>query len=164
MNREELRDQLFAPVLQWTRLGRQVNALMIGSMEVIWLRSNGLLRSWPIPDEQQWAEVLAMTKEKIEVPIEALGATVVALHGETQQFLAQTRETSGALVSGALSLATGRGSGESETLPAALGDPLINLALGWYQLWGRAAEVTEQGLRPILRQVQDNASRLGQRG
>ena len=104
-----------------------------------------------------------MSKEKVVVPIEALGATAAAVHGETQQFLAQTREASAALVSGALSLATGRGSGESEPLPTALGDPLINLALGWYQIWGRAAEVAEQGLRPILRQVQDNASRLGQR-
>ena len=44
MNREELRDQLMAPVLQWTALGRQSSELMTGSLAVIHQRSNRLLR------------------------------------------------------------------------------------------------------------------------
>ena len=44
MTQEELRDQLLSPVLQWTRLGRQSSELIVGSLEVISERSNGLLR------------------------------------------------------------------------------------------------------------------------
>jgi hypothetical protein len=40
---------------------------------------------------------------------------------------------------------------------------MLGVALCWYQLWGRTAEVVGQGLRPILRQVEDNANRLGTR-
>ena len=63
MNREEVRDQLLAPVLQWTRLGRQFNQGMLASMEVITQRSYGLLRGHTSGDGHDWEEMALMTRD-----------------------------------------------------------------------------------------------------
>jgi hypothetical protein len=63
--------------------------------------------------------------------------------------------------SSVMALATSRSAEEFGARQLALGEAMIGAALCWYQVFGRAAEVAEQGLRPILRQVTDNAERLG---
>ena len=46
---------------------------------------------------------------------------------------------------------------------AAFGEALLASALCGYQIWGRSAQVAEQGMRVILRQVEDGAGRLAAR-
>lgn len=164
MDRNELRDQLMVPILQWTSLGRQLQALVSGSMEVIWERSHGLLRSLPTLFAGQGTELYLMSSEKVVVPVEALGTTLAALQSQMQQFLSQTAATTSALAGDAMTVG-------SSVLPAPstpenqdeLGEHLLALLLAWYQLSGRLAFVAEQGLQPLLRQVQDNAARLTKR-
>ncbi|MBL8396124.1 MAG: hypothetical protein JNK99_15495 [Candidatus Accumulibacter sp.] len=163
MNREEVRDQLLAPVLQWIRVGRQTNRLMIRSMEVIGQRSNRLLRGTTLREKHDWGEMGAMTREKVAVPLEAVVAMSSAMQSEAQQFLAEGSQATLAVVGSAADLAASRSTDEFRTRQAALGEAMLGVALCWYQLWGRTAEVVGQGLRPILRQVEDNANRLGTR-
>ncbi|MCM8594984.1 hypothetical protein [Accumulibacter sp.] len=160
MNREELRDQLLAPVLAWTRLGRQTSALIVASMEVIGSRSSTLIRANTLRGSHDWPEMCTMTSEKLTVPLQAMLAMASAMQTETRQFLAEAGEAAAALASGAVGMTASGGAGEERGAPADLGHLLISSALVWYQLWGRAAEVLEQGLQPILRQVQSNADRL----
>jgi len=164
MNREELRDQLLWPVLQWIRLGRQTSELMTRSLEVIGERSNSLLRGATLREPHDWAEMGLMTSEKVTISLEALAAMTSALQSEMQRFLTQTSEATLAVASSALTLATSsRGAEDFSARQAALRTSLLSVAMSWYQLSGRAAEVAEQSLRPILRQVQDNSQRLGGR-
>ncbi|MEF8748886.1 MAG: hypothetical protein V5B31_13875 [Candidatus Accumulibacter propinquus] len=160
MNREELRDQLMAPVLQWTALGRQSSELMTGSLAVIHQRSNRLLRGATLREAHDWAEMGAMTHEKVTVPLESAVAMATALQNEAQQFVTQTTEASLAVAGSAMALFGSRSADEFGARQLALGQALANVALCWYQLYGRAAAVAEQGMRPILRQVRDNAQRL----
>ncbi len=161
MHREELRDQLLSPVLQWIRLGRQTSELMVASMAVISERSNGLLRGATLRDSHDWNEMGRMTREKVTVPLASAVAMTSALQGELQQFLTQISEATLAVASSAMTLTSSRSAEDLSARQAALGSSLLDVALIWYQLSGRAAEVAEQGLRPILRQVKDNAQRLG---
>lgn len=160
MNREELRDQLLSPVLQWIRLGRQSSELMVRSMEVISERSNGLVRGVTLRDSHDWAEMGLMTREKVTVPLESAAAMTSALQSQAQRFLTQISEATLAVVSSTMTLASSRSSEDFSARQTALCSSLLGVALSWYQLSGRAAEVAEQGLRPILRQVRDNSRRL----
>ncbi|TLD43972.1 MAG: hypothetical protein FAZ92_03777 [Accumulibacter sp.] len=104
-----------------------------------------------------------MTREKVAVPLEAAVAMASAMQSETQAFVAEAGEKAIALA-GSVAALTGSRSGEDfSDRQAAFGEALRASALCWYQLWGRAAEVVEQGMRPVLRQVEDNAGRLGTR-
>lgn len=166
MTRNELRDQLMAPVLQWISLGRQLQALTSGSIDVIWQRSDGLRHSLPLLSTQQWAELVIMSGEKVVVPIEALGTTFAALQSEMQQFLSQTVTTTSELVSETLAAAhhlAGQKGLSDERQPSPV-EPLLRLVLHWYQLSGRLASVGERGIQPLLKQVRDNAERLEKRG
>ncbi len=156
MNREEVRDQMLAPVLQWVRVGRQTSRLMVGSMEVVGQRSHRLLRGAMLRERHDWSEMGAMTREKVAVPLESAAAVASAMQSEAQQFLTRSSEA-------LLAVAGSRSADEFMTRQAAFGEALLGAALNWYQLWGRTAAVVEQGLRPILRQVEDNAERLGER-
>ena len=161
MDREELRDQLLAPVLQWIRLGRQGNALMLRSLEVVGQCSTSLLRSATLRERPDWSELGAMLREKGTVSLESAVAMGWALQGEMQQFLTESSEASVAVAGSAVRLATG-GSGEDfATRRAALGDALLNLAIPWYQLSGRAAEVLAQGLQPMLREARVDSKEIG---
>jgi hypothetical protein len=160
MKREQVRDQLLAPVLQWTRLGRQANKLMVGSMEVISYRSSRLFRGATLREQHDWPEMGLMAKEKIAVPIEAAVAMTSALQSETQQFVSEIGQATLTVAGSMMALATSRSTEEFGARQLALGEAMIGAALSWYQVFGRAAEVAEQGLRPILRQVTDNAERL----
>ncbi len=160
MHREELRDQLLAPILQWIRLGRQTSQLMVASLEVIGERSNGLLRGATLRDSHDWNEMGLMTREKVEIPLEAVGAMASALQSEVQQFLTQISEATLAVASSSLTLASSRNPEDFSARQAALCSSLLSVALSWYQLSGRTAAVAEQSLRPILRQVRDNSQRL----
>lgn len=156
MNREEVRDQLLAPVLQWIRVGRQSSRLLVGSMEVVGERSQQLLRGATLRQRHDWQEMGVMTREKVAVPLEAAVAMASAMQSEAQDFVAEAGEK-------AIALAGSRSGEDFSARQAAFGEALLASALCWYQLWGRAAEVVEQGMRPILRQVEDNAGRLGTR-
>lgn len=163
MTQEELRDQLLSPVLQWTRLGRQSSELIVGSLEVISERSNGLLRGAMLRDPHDWNEMGLMTKEKLTVPIEAAVAMLSAIPSQVQQFVSESTAASSAVAGSALALASSRSPAEFSARQAAFCSALTGLAVNWYQLWGRAGAVVEEGLRPILRQVKSNAERLGDR-
>ncbi|HNI74443.1 MAG TPA: hypothetical protein PLX65_13120, partial [Accumulibacter sp.] len=135
------------------------------SMDVIWQRSDGLRRSLPVLSAEQWAELVIMSGEKVIVPIEALGTTLIALQSEMQQFVSQTVSSSTALVSETVTAAQHR-LGQKNALEAhqpSPGEQLLGLMLQWYQLSGRLASVGERGLQPLLRQVKDNADRLEKR-
>ena len=93
-----------------------------------------------------------------------LGTTLAALQSEMQQFLSQTAATTSALAGDVL--AVGRSVLPASSTPENQGEPgehLLALLLAWYQLSGRLACAAEQGLQPLLRQVQDNAVRLTKR-
>jgi hypothetical protein len=163
MNPEELRDQLLAPLLQWTRLGRQSSELMTGSLAVIWERSNDLRRGVMLQQQHDWNEMGLMTKEKVTVPIEAVVAMGQAMHAEALQFVPASGQAALAVAGSAAALASSRSGAAFCAGQAALYRSLLDSAIHWYQLWGRAATVAEAGLRPILRQVNGNAQRLGDR-
>ncbi|MEF8698143.1 MAG: hypothetical protein V5B32_10720 [Candidatus Accumulibacter sp. UW26] len=160
MHPEELRDRLLAPLLQWTRIGRQSSELMTGSLAVIWQRSNALRRGVMLQQQHDWKEMGLMTKEKVTVPIEALVAMGRALHAEALQFVPASGQAALAVAGSAAALASGTA---LRTGQAALYRSLLDAAINGYQLWGRAATVAEAGLQPILRQVNGNAQRLGER-
>lgn len=163
MDREQLRDQLLAPVLQWTRLGRKSNALMLRSLEMIGECSATLLRSATLRERPDWSELAAMTREKATVPLESAVAMGWALQSEMQQFLTENSEASVAVAGCAVRLATGGSGEDSGRQQAALGDALLNLAIPWYQLSGRVAEILEQGLQPMLRDALGNSEGLARR-
>ena len=163
MNREEVRDELLAPVLQWIRVGRQSSRLLVGSMEVVGERSQQLLRGATLRQRHDWQEMGVMTREKVAVPLEAAVAMASAMQSEAQDFVAEAGEKAVALAGSVAALAGSRSGEDFSARQAAFGEALLASALCWYQLWGRAAEVVEQGMRPILRQVEDNAGRLGTR-
>lgn len=160
MHRDELRDQLLSPVLKWIRLGRQSSELMVGSMEVIAQRSNGLLRGAMLRERHDWAEIGQMTHEKLTVPLQALASMTSSMQSEAQQFLTQASAATLAVAGSAMTLASSRSLEDFSARQTALCSSMLNFAMTWYQLSGRTAEVAEQGLRPILRQVKDNAQRL----
>lgn len=160
MNREELRDQLLAPVLQCTRLGRQTNQLMVASNEVISQRSSRLLRAGPTTGQAVCAEVALMVQEKVEVPLESAIAMASAMIPAAQRFWTHAAESTLACGSDSVSLLGSRSADDFRARQGALATTLINATLGWFQLWGVAADVASQGLQPILRQVNANAARL----
>jgi hypothetical protein len=84
-----------------------------------------------------------------------------ALQSEMQQFGSEIGQATLSVAGGVMAVATSRSVEEFGARQLALGEAMIVAALSWYQVFGRAAEVAEQGLRPILRQVTDNAERLG---
>lgn len=163
MNREEVRDQLLAPVLQWTKLGRQINQAVLDSAEVVAQRSSGLLRGNKDGSGRDWKEVARMTREKVAVPLEGIGAMVKALPGETTRFWVRTGEVVAASASSVVSLAGSRSVEDLRTRGARFGETLVDSALVWYQLFGSAATLTAAAVSPLVRQVRDNAERLGQR-
>lgn len=161
MNREEVRDQLLAPVLQWTRLGRQFNQGMLASMEVITQRSYGLLRGHTSADGHDWEEMALMTREKVAVPLEGLAAMMTTLPGEVARFWTRTGEAMAACAGSAMSLAASRSAEDLRARRTQFGEALVGSALAWYQLFGSAATLTDAALTPLIRQVRDNAERLG---
>ena len=161
MTREDLRDELLAPFLQWTRLGRQMNQMMLASIEVITQRSYGLLRGHTAAEGHDWADMGLMTSEKVSVPIESLVAMATAMPAEVWKFWTRSGEAMSACASGALSLASSRSADELRERQAQFGQALLGSALVCYQLAGSAATVADAGLAPVLRQVLDNAERLG---
>ena len=161
MNREEVRDPVLAPVLQWTRLGRQFNQGMLASMEVITQRSYGLLRGHTSGDGHDWEEMALMTREKVAVPLEGLAAMASALPGEVASFWTRTGEAMAACAGSAMSLAASRSVEDLRERQADLGEALVGSALAWYALFGSAATLTDAALAPLIRQVKDNAERLG---
>ena len=163
MNREELRDQLLAPVLKWTRLGRQTNQLMTASSAVISYRSRRLMRALVRPRQADWTELTLMTREKMEVPLESAAVMVSVMAPAAQRCWTHAGQSMLACTSDTLSLAGSRSPAEFSERQAALSTTLINATVGWLQLWGTAAEIAGQGLTPVLRQVQSNAERLGKR-
>jgi hypothetical protein len=163
MNREELRDQLLVPVLQWTRLGRQSNRLMTGSSAVISYRTRRLLRAGAFSRQADWDEVARMTREKVEVPLQAATAMGVAMLPVVKQFWTHSGQSMLACSSDTLSLLGSRGPDEFHARQADLCATLINAGVGWFRLFGSLAEVASQGVAPLLRQVQDNAERLEKR-
>ncbi|WP_300321046.1 hypothetical protein [Accumulibacter sp.] len=163
MNREELRDQLLEPVLQCTRLGRQASQLMVAASEVIDHRSRQLRRAGPIPGEAVWSEVALMTREKIDVPLESATAMATAMVPAVQRFWTHAAESMCALGSDSLSLASSPDAEQFRIRQAALTTTIINAAVGWFQLWGVAADIASQGLKPVLRHTKANAERLAKR-
>ena len=163
MTREELRDQLFAPVLQWTRLGRQSSRLMTASTAVLSYRSRRLLRAGAISRQADWDEVALMTREKVEVPIEAATAMAVAAVPAVRQFWTHAGLSMLACTSDTLSLAGSRSADDFRERRVALCTTLINASVGWFRLFGTVAEIAGQGVSPVLRQVEANAERLARR-
>ncbi|WP_291986831.1 hypothetical protein [Candidatus Accumulibacter sp. ACC007] len=163
MNREELRDQLLAPVLQWTRLGRQTSRLMTASTAVISYRSRRLLRAGALTRRADWAEAALMTREKVEVPLESATAMAAAMLPAMQQFWTHAGQSMLACTSDSLSLVCSRNSEQFRERQAELGTTLINVTVGWFRLLGSVADVASQGVAPVLRQVQANAARLEKR-
>ena len=163
MNREELRDQLLAPVLQWTRLGRQSSRLMTGSGAVISYRSWRLLRTSPLSRQADWAELGLMASEKVEVPLESATVMAAAMLPAAQQLWTHAGQSMLALTSDSMALACSRSAEDFSQRQAALTATLINASVGWFRLFGSAAEIAGLGLAPVLRQVEANAQRLGTR-
>lgn len=163
MDREELRDQLLAPVLQWIRLGRESNALMLRSLELVGECSTTLLRSATLREHPNWSALGAMTRGQATVPMESAVAMGWALQNEMQQFLTESSEASVAVAGSTIRLATGGGGEDFARRQAALGDALLNLAIPWYQLSGRAAEVLAQGLQPMLRETRGSSEEIDRR-
>ena len=163
MDREELRDQLLAPVLQWIRLGREVNALMLRSLEAVGECSTTLLRSATLRERPDWSALGAMNWGKATIPLESAVAMGWALQSEMQHFLSESSEAGVALAGNAIRLATIGSVEDFRKRQAPLGDALLKMAMPWYQLSGRAAEVLEQGLQPMLRAEGGNAGRPGRR-
>jgi len=163
MNREHLRDQLLGPVLQCTRLGRQTSQLLTVSSEVVNQRTRRLLRAGPIPGEAEWAEVALMAREKVEVPLESVTAMAAAMVPAALRFWTHATQSMLALGSDSLSLASSGSADDFRVRQAALGTTLLNAAVGWFQLYGVAADVAGEGLKPVLREVKANAMRLAKR-
>ena len=160
MNREELRDQLLAPVLQWTRLGRQSSRLMTSSGAVISYRSRRLLRSSALSRQADWAELSLMAREKVELPLESATVMAAAMVPAAHQFWTHAGQSMLALTSDSMSLACSRNAEDFRQRQAALTTTLINASVGWFRLFGTTAEIAGLGLAPILRQVETNARRL----
>ncbi|EXI82474.1 MAG: hypothetical protein AW10_00582 [Candidatus Accumulibacter appositus] len=163
MNREELREQLLAPVLQWTRLGRQTSRLMTASNAVISYRSRRLLRAGAISRQADWDEVALMTREKVEVPLEAASAVAVAMLPAAKQFWTHAGLSMLACSSDSMSLLGSRNAEEFRERQAELCATLINVGVGWWRAFGGLAEIGSQGMAPLLREVQANAERLAKR-
>ena len=161
MNREEVRDQLLAPVLQWSRLGRQLNQGMLASVEVVTHRSYGLLRGHTAAEGHDWEEMALMSREKITVPLEGLAAMATLLPTEVAKFWMRTGEAMLACTGSAMSLAASRSADDFKARQAQFGEALVGSALAWYQVFAGAAKLTDAALSPIIRQVRDNAERLG---
>ena len=160
MNREELRDQLLAPVLQWTRLGRQSSRLMTGSGAVISYRSRRLLRSSALSRQADWAELSLIAREKVELPLESAAVMAAAMVPAARHFWTHAGQSMLALTSDSMSLACSRNAEDFRQRQAALTTTLINASVGWFRLFGTTAEIAGLGLAPILRQVETNARRL----
>jgi hypothetical protein len=150
MNREELRDQLLAPVFQWTRLGRQTNRLMTGSSAVISYRTRRLLRAGAFSRQADWDEVARMTREKVEIPLQAATAmaAMVAMLPVVKQFWTHTGQSMLACSSDSMSLLGSRGPEEFRERQADLCATLINASVGWFRVFGSLAEVASQGVAP----------------
>jgi len=163
MNREELRDQLLAPVLQWTRLGRQTSRLMTASAAVISYRSRRLLRAGALSRQADWAEVAQMAREKVEVPLESATAMAAAMLPAMYQFWTHAGQSMLACTNDSVALASSRDSEDFRERQAELRTTLINASVGWFRIFGTVAEVASRGMTPLLRQVQANAERLEKR-
>lgn len=163
MDREELRDHLLAPVLAWTRLGRQMSELMVGSMNVIGDRSHQLMRSFTWREAHDWSEMSQMAREKLAVPLESAAAVAAVVPSHVQRCVVETTQTLLACTTSAASLATSVVGGDFQTSQREFADALLRAGLVWYRMWGSAAEIGEEALQPVLRQVKSNAARLGKR-
>lgn len=163
MNREELRDHLLAPVLQWTQLGRQTSVLMTASGAVINARGRHLLRAGVFGHPADADEIARMAREKIDVPLESATAMAAAMVPAVSQFWTHAGVSMLAWVTDSVSLATSRTPEEFCERQEALRQTMINAGVGWFRVLGTAAEVVGQGVAPVLRQVQDNAARLDKR-
>lgn len=163
MTREELRDQLLASVLQWTRLGRQSSRLMTATTAVVSYRSRRLLRTGAMSRQADWDEVALMAREKVEVPLESATAMVSAMVPAAHQFWTHAGQSMMACTSDTLALASSRSAEDFRERQAALCATWANASVGWFRLFGTVAEIAGQGVSPVLRQVEANAERLARR-
>ncbi len=163
MNREEFRDQLLAPVYQWTSLGRQSSKLMVAAGEVVSLRYRRLLWRSPHAETYDWAELAQMTKEKVIVPMECAAAMGSVLPVLTANFVVQTGGALLACARAAASVATSHGKEEMVEHAQTLCHALRAVVATCWQLGGCTAELASAGVVPLLRQVSENSHRLGRR-
>lgn len=148
MTRDELRDQMLAPVLKWTRLGRQVNEVAMASIEVGGQRGHRLLRAGMLREACDWSEWVRMVDEAIRVPLESAAAMASALPAAAQQCAVGSSETALACAGSALSLAASRSPAEFCARQDAFCRTWLGAAMNGYQWWGIWAEIIGQGLQP----------------
>jgi len=158
MKREEVRDQLLAPLLHWTRLGRQLNQGLLASVEVAAQSSYGLWRGHaPAADCEQ---LTRMTRENFGASLAGSAAMMTLLPSESAKFWTRTAQAMAACAGAAASLASSRNGEDLQARQTQFGATLVGSALAWYQLYATAARLTEAGMTPLLQQVKDNAQRL----
>ena len=160
MKREEVRDQLLAPLLHWTRLGRQLNQGLLASAEVAAQSSYGLWRGRAPIAERDCEELMRMTRENVGASLEGTAAMMTLLPSESAKFWTRTAQAMAACAgAAAASLASSRNGEDLQARQKQFGATLVGSALAWYQLYAMAAKLTEAGVAPLLRQVKDNAQR-----
>ncbi|TXG79818.1 MAG: hypothetical protein E6R11_02120 [Rhodocyclaceae bacterium] len=160
MKREEVRDQLLSPLLQWIRLGRQLNQGMLSAIEVVAQSSYGLLSGRSRGSSKTWDEMLRITRENAGAQCEGMVAMMTLLPVESAMFWTQVAEATATCSGAAASMLASRNGEELQARQAQFGAALVGGALTCYQLHATSANLTEAGVAPLLRQVRDNALRL----
>lgn len=164
MTREELRDQMLAPVLKWTRLGRQANEAAMASFELGGQRGHRLLRVGMFREACDWSEwTQVMVDEPVRLPLESAAAMASALPSAAQQWAVRHSEAVWVCAGSALSLSASRSPAEFTARQEAFCQTWLGAAMGAYQWWGVCAEILGQGLQPVQEAARIAADRLRKR-
>jgi len=148
------------PFAAWSSLALTGSEMLVASAEVITRRVHRMAVSDPIPSVEDQREFTLMGQEKVEAGAEslmAMGAYLFDIHHEVStQALTHMMDLSQNMTA----LMTSQTASEALTHQARLADSLTRGAMQAADLSGKAAVLTERGLKPVHRRAVANARRL----
>ncbi|MDC7682035.1 hypothetical protein PQU92_02035 [Asticcacaulis sp. BYS171W] len=152
------------PFFAWTALALKSSEMMTASAEVITHRLTRMANADVIPSLEDQKEFTLMGQEKMEAGTESLMAMGTYWMTLNHEMGAQAFKHMMDIGKDMTSLATSTSPGQVLTRQAKLADSLTKGAMHAADISGKAAALTDHGLKPVHSRAVANAKRLGKRG
>ncbi|MFT3998046.1 MAG: hypothetical protein QM667_11635 [Asticcacaulis sp.] len=151
----------FNPFFAWSSVAMTGSEMLTASAEVIAHRLHRMATTDAIPSAEDQREFTLMGQEKVEAGAESLMAMSTYWMGLQHEVSTQALNHMLDMGKTMTSLMASQSVSEALTHQARLADSLTRGAMQAAELSGKAASLTEQGLKPVHRRAVANANRLG---
>ncbi|MCA1933909.1 MAG: hypothetical protein LDL37_00545 [Asticcacaulis sp.] len=151
------------PFFAWTSLALKSSEMLMASAEVITHRVNRMANADAIPSAEDQREFTLMGQEKLEAGTESLMAMSQYWMNLNHEVSTQAFHNMMDMGHSLTALATSRSAAEALTHQARLADSVMRGVNHAADLSGKAAALTEHGLKPVHSRAVANAKRLKKR-